>query len=211
MSYMTTPTRTTPESAKYFLFDIETGGLKTDLSLLTLYGIVLDQNLKVLDAIDLKVHPHDGIYRVWADEGRGLSVNRINLVEHAKVAIPELQAMSDFRSFLCKHTGLVGLLGPAPNPLTVIGHNVRMDVEFTKQHLCRDWDLYFSRRHIDTASVAQFLQITGKLPKEMVTSLSELVTHFKLAVDQNTMHDAKVDTELTLAVFKRMIDLATSK
>jgi len=206
-------TNSTPASApnQYFIFDIETGGLDPDLSLLTLYGMILDENLRVIESIDLKIHPDNGIYKVWADPGRGLAVNKINLINHASSAIPKQLASTEFREFVCRHTGVRGLLGPAPRPLTIVGHNVRMDVEFTKRNLLPEWDQYFSRRHIDTASVAQFLQITGKLPKDIVCSLSELVTHFKLAVDQNTMHDAKVDTELTLAVFKRMIDLATSK
>jgi len=188
---------------QYFLFEIETGGIDhKEYSLLTLYGIILDSNLKIIDSIDLKIHPPDGIYKVRADPENGLSVNKINLLEHAKIAIPQAQASYQFRSFINGHTKLIGL-----PPLTVIGHNVRMDVEFTKQNLLPEWEQYFSRRHIDTASVAQFLQITGKLPKDLVCSLSELVTYFKLAVDQNTMHDAKVDTELTLAVFKKMIDL----
>lgn len=90
----------------FLALDTETGGIGLDKSLLTLYAVMLDDNLvpvKVADCgipgavplategwptktleISIKLKPNDGIYKVT---GESLGINRINLTEHDKEAI----------------------------------------------------------------------------------------------------------------------------
>ena len=68
--------------AKYLAFDTETGGLISGVALLTSHFLVLDNDLKVLDELELTTKPNNGHY-VIAPEA--LEVNKINLIEHHKI------------------------------------------------------------------------------------------------------------------------------
>lgn len=184
------------DNPKYFLFDTETGGIKKDMSLLTLYGFILDENLNILDSIDLKIKPDGGIYNISA---QALEINKINLVDHDKVAISLSEAREKFKNFIWRWA--------LTQKLTPIGHNIRFDVKFVKTHLLEEWDRYFDRRHLDTASIGKFLSLSGKLPKLNEYSLSELALTLNLSIDNDKRHDAQVDAELTLNLLRNMINL----
>lgn len=186
----------TTDYPKYFLFDTETGGVRKEMSLLTLYGYILDESLNVLDTIDLKIKPDDGIYRLNA---AGLEMNRINIVEHDKVAKSVSEVRTLFKNYICGWS--------LNQKLTPIGHNVRFDVKFAKTHLLEDWDRYFDRRHIDTASVGKFLALTGFVPKLNTYSLSEMALAMMIDVDESKRHEANYDADLTLKVLRNMTNL----
>lgn len=184
------------DNPKYFLFDTETGGIRKEMSLLTLYGHILDDNLNILDTIDLKIKPDDGIYHLSA---QGLTVNRINIMEHDRVAKPVSEVKNRFKNYIVGWT--------LNQKLTPIGHNVRFDVKFVKTHLLEDWDRYFDRRHIDTASVGKFLALTGIVPKLNTYSLAEMAAAMLLDVDESKRHEASYDANLTLNVLRSMTNL----
>ena len=184
------------DNPKYFLFDTETGGIQKEMSLLTLYGHILDENLDVLDTIDLKIKPDDGIYHLSAN---GLNINKINIMDHDKIAKPISEVKTVFKNYICGWT--------LNQKLTPIGHNVRFDVKFVKTHILEDWDRYFDRRHIDTASIGKFLALTGIVPKLKVYSLSEMASALMINLDENKRHEASYDAEITLKVLHSMKNL----
>lgn len=186
----------TIDNPKYFLFDTETGGIRKEMSLLTLYGHILDDNLNILDTIDLKIKPDDGVYHVNA---QGLEINRINIVEHDRIAKPLSEVKTRFKNYICGWS--------LNQKLTPIGHNVRFDVKFVKTHLLEDWDRYFDRRHIDTASVGKFLALSGIVPKLKTYSLSEMAQALMIDVNEDSRHEARFDTDLTLNVLRNMTQL----
>jgi DNA polymerase III alpha subunit (gram-positive type) len=186
----------TIDNPKYFLFDTETGGIRKEMSLLTLYGHILDDNLNILDTIDLKIKPDDGVYHVNA---QGLEINRINIVEHDRIAKPLSEVKTRFKNYICGWS--------LNQKLTPIGHNVRFDVKFVKTHLLEDWDRYFDRRHIDTASVGKFLALSGIVPKLKTYSLSEMAQALMIDVNEDSRHEAKFDADLTLNVLRNMTQL----
>ena len=186
----------TIDNPKYFLFDTETGGIRKEMSLLTLYGHILDDNLNILDTIDLKIKPDDGVYHVNA---QGLEINRINIVEHDRIAKPLSEVKTRFKNYICGWS--------LNQKLTPIGHNVRFDVKFVKTHLLEDWDRYFDRRHIDTASVGKFLALSGIVPKLQTYSLSEMAQALMIEVNEDSRHEAKFDADLTLNVLRNMTQL----
>lgn len=186
----------TIDNPKYFLFDTETGGIRKEMSLLTLYGHILDDNLNILDTIDLKIKPDDGVYHVNA---QGLEINRINIVEHDRIAKPLSEVKTRFKNYICGWS--------LNQKLTPIGHNVRFDVKFVKTHLLEDWDRYFDRRHIDTASVGKFLALSGIVPKLQTYSLSEMAQALMIDVNEDSRHEAKFDADLTLNVLRNMTQL----
>ena len=180
---------------KYFCFDTELGGLKKEYSLLTLYGQILNEELNVLDEIDLKMKPDDGIYRVSAES---LKINGINLVEHDKIAMPLSEASEKFKNFICRHSMNLN------QKIIPMGHNISLDIKFAKNYLMNssEWEKHFSYRKVDSHSVAMFLGLSSFLPKYESYSLKVLAEHFNL--NTSGMHNAQTDVELTVKLIKLM-------
>jgi DNA polymerase III alpha subunit (gram-positive type) len=187
---------------KYFLFDCEMGGTDPEMSLLTLFGMVLDKHLGVTDTISLKIKPTNGRYVL---SPYAMDVNKINIIEHDKDAIVISEAATEFYNFGFKNGGHTKMV-PA-------GHNLSLDIRFVKHHLLKDdnnpdghcWGRFFSHRRLDTASIALYLQITKQLPPELDCSLQSLAKHFGLSYDG--AHNAEFDAKLTLNVLKKLIKL----
>lgn len=181
--------------SKYITLDLETGGLWNDVSLLTAYFAVLNEDFNIIDELDLKLIPDDGIYKV---EPEGMAVNKINLVELAKEAITYKKAKTILYDFLKNNYN--GEL------LTPIGQGILGDV----RKLCDtiiskgSWDNFISRRGLDTMYIAKFLQEIGKIPSDMSISLESLVKYFNIDID-GELHSARVDALASAKVLQKMI------
>lgn len=176
---------------RYFLFDVETGGLDEKAhTLLSLYGLVLDHKLNILDSIDLKIKPDDGVYHLDIE---ALKVNKIDISEHDKVALKETEASKKLRDFLF-------LKCPTTEKLTPAGHGISLDVRFAIE-FCPDFRTLCERRWLDTAAIGQFLQVLGKIPTTL-NSLGELCSHY--GIDTSKSHDAKGDVEMEHLLLKAM-------
>lgn len=185
---------------RYFFYDTETGGNHTGVSLLTLSGIILDENLNELDDIDLKIKPNDGIYKV---EAEALAINGINLVEHDKEAITEREAAAHLRAFLWDWSYERGSKDPKPK-ITVGGWNTYWDNAFVEKYLLPDFNDLISRHLFDAASIAVLLKNMGLLPRDFHISLKNLAKHYNVEFVKNA-HDAKSDITATVAVVKCML------
>ena len=71
----------------YLAFDCETTGLLPNCNVLTVYFVILDDKLNILDELDLKIK-HD-FYVVFT---KALEVNNINILEHDKIKISKKNA-----------------------------------------------------------------------------------------------------------------------
>ena len=180
---------------RFITLDLETGGIDTDKSLLTAYFAVVDQDLNVLGELELTVKPNDGIYKVTA---RAMEVNKIDLVEHDTVAIPEREACGQLFEFLKLHSEV------GANKLVPIGQNVKFDIDFVWEHLVsrNTWEMFCSYRVIDTATIGSFLKVAGLIPEEVSGSLGSLCKFF--GVDQQAAHTAREDALVTLEVLRYM-------
>lgn len=184
---------------KYFIFDCETGGTDPGNTLLTMYGMMLDNNFTTTDVLDLKIKPNDGVYNV---SPQALEINKIDLIKHDKEAITENEAARIFNDFSCRHA-FGGKIIP-------IGHNVSFDIGFVKRHLLKNndletniWPKYYSHRVLDTATIAHFLILAGAMPANMSCSLGSLAKYFGL--DYSNAHDAEFDVKLTLEVLRKLL------
>jgi DNA polymerase III epsilon subunit-like protein len=185
---------------RYFLFDTETGGLDArSISLLSFFGLVLDQNLNIVDNINLDIRPNDGRYHVDIE---ALKVNQINLVEHHEKAIPESEASKKLAEFLFRNSSF---LSDPSNKLIPAGHNIgRLDIPMGERLIGFDeWDRLFCKRTIDTGTIAQFMILKGTLPETNNCSLKQLCEHFK--IDYVNAHNAKQDVFMALEVLKAMV------
>lgn len=182
---------------RYLHLDCEMGGRELKYSLLTAAFIVTDDQFRVLGKLDLKVKPDDGVYIV---SGQGMSVNKINLQEHDKVALPYKQAKPLLYDFLKTH---------ASCRLTPVGHGVKGDITHLIGTLTSEgsWEQFCTYHYIDTSVVLQFLRACGKMPQDTDGSVEALAKHFGVNVCPDKLHEALYDTELTMRVYERMVNL----
>lgn len=186
---------------KYFLgVDTETGGISEETSLLTAYyGFYQLNNSKftLLDDLDLKIKPNDGIYRVTSE---GMNVNKINLIEHDKIAIYEKFAGQQLYKKLQEWFVI------SKDKIVPVGHNVYFDINRTTDRLISkgSWETFVSYRAMDTCTLAQFYRICGKLPADISCSLSHLAGYYKVQVT-GKHHEAKCDVEMTMGVLENLI------
>jgi DNA polymerase III alpha subunit (gram-positive type) len=181
--------------------DNETGGLGDDVSLLSTYVEVVDEQFNVIDSIELFVKPNNSIYKV---EAGGLEVNKINLIEHDKIAITYSEAGQKLFQFLKKNSqdGKIKLIP--------VGKNVMFDIVGLQRHLLSksNMEKFVSYRVIDITGLAMGLQIKGKLPSDMSLSLSSLAKYFDVySLVEGNAHEAKYDTKVTMLVYKKLLDL----
>lgn len=183
----------------YLALDLETGGLGREVSLLTGYFCVLDKEFNQTDELELNLIPDDGIYKVQPE---GLAVNKIDLVELAKTAIPYKEAKTILYKFLDYNATMA-----ETNKLIPIGQNVFWDIDFIQNTLLSigSWESKVSYRVIDTMYIARFLQMAGKLDIEKV-GLQNLIEYFNIEVEGNS-HEAKYDTLATVEVYKKLLEL----
>jgi hypothetical protein len=185
----------------YLAMDNETGGLDEKVSLLSTYLQVLDSNLNQLDELELYTKPNDGIYLV---EAGGLAVNKINIIEHDKVAITYSEAGQKLVQFLKKNSN------NGKNKLIPLGKNVHFDIEGVCRSLLnkKNWGTFVSYRTIDITTFARVLQIQGKIPADMGLSLGALANWLNVYDDvKGNLHEAKYDTLITVEVFKRLMKI----
>lgn len=184
--------------------DCESGGLSENVSLLSTYLEVVDSNWNVVDSLNLLTKPNDGVYLV---EAGGLEVNKINLIEHDKLASCYSDAGQQLFRFLNKNSdqGKIKLI-----PL---GKNVAGDIAWVNKHLLnkKNWERFCSYRTMDISPFARALQIQGKIPPDIGLSLFSLgdwlkTKNFMPAIDGNP-HEARYDTKLTVAVFRGLLAL----
>jgi hypothetical protein len=197
---------------KYLHLDCEMGGRDLKYSLLTSFFLVTDENFNILDSLELATKPDDNDYIVTA---QGMSVNKIDLVEHDKNAISYKQAKTKLYNFLDKNSNL------GQERLTPVGHGVRGDIEHITDKLISigSWEKCCTYHYIDTSVVLQYLRACGKLPMHIDGSVSGLANYFDLLkvdyfdvlkIDNKKWHSAEFDTLMTMMVYQKMVELGKS-
>jgi DNA polymerase III alpha subunit (gram-positive type) len=193
-------------SQYYLAFDTETGGLDPKLAdVLTLYMAMVDEEFKVIDEIDLKLKPNEGLPR--ADAG-ALRVNGINIQNHmadpATITYNEanVKVIEFFKKYLQKK-GRYSNLRP-------FGQNVQFDIDFVQEHIVpkAEWDKYIHYGKVDTKQCVDFLKDAGWFPKDL-GSLGSVVEY--LGIPKRAAHNAKEDTLMTIDVYKKIMDIMKSK
>ena len=183
----------------YLVFDTESGSRHANSTLLTAYFLIVDAEFQRIGDIYLQLKPEgNGHYIV---DAQGLAVNKINLVEHDKVAITCKQAKPLLYDFLKKHAGL--------KRLTPIGHGTKGDIQRITDNLISEgsWEQFCTYHYVDTSVWLQILRIYGKMPDAGKGSIRDLHDdYFNLNVEGED-HDCRVDTWKTLGVVKEFVRL----
>ena len=180
---------------RYIALDCETGGIGLDKTLLTVFFMVLDEELAPMDQISFKLKPADGVYHVSAE---ALAINKINLIAHDVLAVTKSIAGQQLRTFLTRWSN------NGAEKLVPIGHGVAFDLIHIHEHLLgrSEFEKYTSYRKLDTAVIAQFFKLQGKMPDSVSGSLTSLMEYYNLLFPN--AHDAEADTRATVEVLKAM-------
>lgn len=189
---------------KYLHLDAEMGGRELRYSLLTAYFHVTDQNFNKLGSLSLHLKPDNGDYIV---SGQGMSVNKIDLIQHEASAITYKEAKPLLYKFLSEHSN------NGKNKLTPVGHGVRGDIDHVIDKLIStgSWEQHCTYHYIDTSVVLQFLRACGKLPLHIDGSVTGLVEYFQLPlITKSDWHNAEFDTIMTMLVYQKMVELGKS-
>lgn len=184
----------------YLFFDTETGGLTPDYSLLTASFIAVDENFDIVPVPEMPAGlylqiKHDN----YALTSGALQVNKIDIVEHDKHALPLADAQRDLHLYIQDVLSVTGRRALVP-----AGHNVEFDKRFVLQYLLspEDWEKYFTYPVLDTAIVARFLA-AAKL-HDRGFSLGRLLKKFVPAFDSgHDLHNAEIDTLATIMLAKK--------
>lgn len=191
----------------YVAMDTETGGLSSDVAdILTLYIAIVDENLKVVDELDLKLKP-DGNRLPNAQAG-ALKVNGIDIHAHLEdpETIPYSEAKTKVIQLLKKYLKKSGRY----SNLRPLGYNLMFDIDFVQAYVLpfEEWESLISYNKVDPKIIVNFLKDAGWFPSDLGTLVS-VVKYFQLPMGE--AHTAKADTLATIEVYKKLLDLMASK
>ena len=191
----------------YFCFDTETGSLSPkDGDLLTIYCCMVDENFKILEELDLKVKPDGG--RLPIANAGALNVNGINLKEHLEdtATIAYSEAKTKIVAMLKKYLKKKGRY----SNIRPLAYNADFDIGFIQHYILpfEDWDSLINYNKVDPKVCVNFLKDAQWLPPDLGTLVS-VVKHFNIPM--GTAHTAKADTQATIEVYKKFLELMASK
>lgn len=185
-----------PTMNKLLVVDTETSGLLPGVHSLLSIGLVV-WNGQIEESEEILVQCNGEI------DPRAMEINRINLEEHEKVALPYFEAKTKFLGFLRKNFN-------DTEKITIAGHNVNFDVSFLKVWFdCIGSDNKFSdifnHRVLDTNSIGHFLYLANVMEKDSVKSLDALLKEFDVKIDEDKRHTALGDALGTAMLLSEMV------
>jgi DNA polymerase III alpha subunit (gram-positive type) len=177
----------------YLVLDTETAGLDANKHpILSLSLGIYTTSGNIFKELDLLVKPDNEELTMQVG---AFKVNKINLVEHYSRAWNYQSAKQLVVNLLN-----IGVPTDSSNKLTVVGHRTQFDLNFLSQIITKEeLKSYVDSNHIDTAVIAKFLGIP-------FTNLKTLATYLNIPYNEEDLHTAKGDRELTKKVFFTMRD-----
>jgi DNA polymerase III alpha subunit (gram-positive type) len=167
---------------------------------------IVDEDLKVVEELDMKLKP-DGGRLPLADAG-ALKVNGINLNKHLED--PETTTYSEANVKIVqmiqkyfKKTGKFSNIRP-------LGYNLSFDIDFVQKYVIhfKEWNSLISYNEVDPKHIVSFLKDCGWLPPEL-GKLVSVVKYFDISM--GVAHTAKADALATVEVYKKLKELMESK
>ncbi len=173
--------------------DTETGGLDADKHSLLSVAVLVWENMKIIDSLELLIN--DG--KLFVTE-EALAINKIDIKKHKKSAISPSEAIAQLLIFINKHF-------PQQREITLAGHNVQFDLSFLKilfSQNKKDFSKFFSHRIVDTSSILHYLYLAGHLKQRAISS-DEAFELFDIKVEGR--HTALGDAVATAKLFNKLL------
>lgn len=184
---------------RLLFIDTETGGLDPSKYSLLSLGMVVWENMKIIDTAELFIN--DGKLAFTTES---LSINNIDIKKHVKIALSSKEAIGKINTFLKKNF-------QENKKITLAGHNINFDVNFLRFFLTQNdenFNKHFSHRFIDTSSILYYLYLAGYI-KERTISSSAAFDYFKINVEGR--HTALGDAIATAQLFSLLLALVKKK
>lgn len=179
--------------------DTETGGLDSpDVSLLTASFVIFSPTYKILDKLSLNLKPDLVNGRTnFVIQAEALAVNKIDLIEHNKIAISYKEGGTLLYNWLQDKKNKYGKLTP-------FGNLVQGDISKIVRTLISlgTWGTFVDNRVIELTSIGKNLQIQGKIHEKQSLSLGALADFFEIKVDKSLLHTAEYDVILGAEILK---------
>lgn len=178
------------------VLDLETTGLSPRYNKVLTVGMlhidVEKDFLKIRNKKQILVKHED-----YAVNPKALEINKINLVEHHKIASEPFKACNQINKFIIKNN-----LESRP----VLGHNIIFDIRFLNE-LFRQGNSVpaFSHDFVDTMHMWSALKRKNIISFNLKNSLQTLANYFE--IDYSKSHSALGDCHITANVYKKMLDL----
>ncbi len=186
-------------SPRILFLDTETGGLDPHLHDLLSIGLVVWEKGKLLAEKEIKVQG-----RPERCTEQALRVNKIQLEEHNRQALPPKAAVREVIAFLEENFDY--------KPVIVGGHNVGFDLAFLRVLFAKgglNLEDYLSHRVIDTSSILQYLGLLQGYDREQLqraASSDEAFRHYRIPLSKRLRHTALGDARATAQLFSHLID-----
>lgn len=181
----------------FIVVDTETTGLDAEKNQILEVAILVVKNFEPVDCFNIKIK-----HREYTVSTRAMEVNKIDLVEHEKLAYTEKEASERIINFLSDHKEEQGLI--------VVGQNVQFDLKFIENMLWRsyktkEWREIISYRTFDLMSLSFIRNIEGKIKLEK-QDLDSIIAAIGLESDSER-HTAMGDCELTYEAMIKLLKM----
>jgi len=191
---------------RYLAYDTETTGLSKHCNVLTAYFIVLDENLKEIAKLDLKIK-HEK-YNIYA---KAMEINKIDLVQHEKIATTVDESKEILEKFLIENRSSNGMSytsGEAKLPPSYkqIGHNLIFDINMILNNklICREfYNENMTEEYIDTYSLCRIYRSEKLITCKSLT-LENICKYFEIEINSNNLHTAEYDIKMTIELYKKL-------
>ena len=176
---------------KILFIDTETGGLDAEKHSLLTIALAVYSDGKIIAEMDYKVK-----HKNYVINPKALEINKINLLEHDKLALESKVVIQEIIKFITDNFGY--------DKPVIAGHNIEFDNRFLSklfQNENEKWSNHVSHRKLDTCSLMNYLMITGRISLGS-SSLEESITYFK--IETEARHTAKDDVRSTINLFEHI-------
>lgn len=176
---------------KLLFIDTETGGLEPGKHSLLSVALGVWEEGEITHTLDLNL-----VHDVYSVTAKALEINKIDL-RQTRVGYTSFEANIAIMDFLQKHFG--------KEKATIVGQNIHFDIGFLTDLFTKErYEMYFSHRTIDTASVMRYTEMVG-ITSIGGSGLSDAIKYFKLHVPDDIRHTALGDVYATAAVFNKLL------
>jgi len=176
---------------KLLFVDTETGGLDPQKhSLLTAAFAVWEDGF-IIDTLEVKI-----AHEEYVVTPKAMEINQIDLREPRGDSYSFESAMR-IKTFIAAHFG--------EDKPTLVGQNVGFDIGFLKElFIPYMYEIVFSHRSIDTASVMRFLQTSG-LTALQGSGLDDAIKHYNIQLSEEDRHTSLGDVLATVEVYNMLL------
>lgn len=184
---------------RILFIDTETGGLDPERHSLLSLGMVVWEDMKIIDSQEILIN--DGILSVTEE---ALSINGIDIEKHRRSALLSSHALEQILQFTGNHF-------PQDGKITLAGHNVHFDIAFLRIFFSgnnTDFSKYFSHRIIDTSSILHYLYLSGQIKQKAISS-DEAFEMFGIKAEGR--HTALGDAVATAMLFSKLLQLISCR